>query len=61
MKRIRVSVEYNFEVEIDATSEDFDKEFSKFSKVLYKDIDKFVFSNSDNPTTTKKIFFELTE
>ena len=62
MAMIRVCIDYEFGIELDASSEEeFDKEFNKLRAIIKEDTEKFVLSNVDNATMKKRILFELTE
>lgn len=62
MAMIKVCIDYEFGIDLDANSEeDFDKEFNKLRAIIKEDTEKFVLSNVDNTTMKKRILFELTE
>lgn len=62
MAMIKVCIDYEFGIDLDANSEEeFDKEFNKLRAIIKEDTEKFVLSNVDNATMKKRILFELTE
>lgn len=62
MAMIKVCIDYEFGIDLDANSEEeFDKEFNKLRTIIKEDTEKFVLSNVDNATMKKRILFELTE
>jgi len=59
---IKISIEYEFGVELDYDSEEmFDSEFNKLRAIIKKDTEKFILSNIDSSDCKKKIRFELEE
>lgn len=62
MAMIKVCIDYEFGIDLDANSEEeFDREFNKLRAIIKEDTEKFVLSNVDNTTMKKRILFELTE
>ena len=62
MAMIKVCIDYEFGIDLDANSEEeFDREFNKLRAIIKEDTEKFVLSNIDNATMKKRILFELAE
>ena len=62
MAMIKVCIDYEFGIDLDANSEEeFDGEFNKLRAIIKEDTEKFVLSNVDNSTMKKRILFELAE
>ena len=62
MAMIKVCIDYEFGIDLDANSEEeFDREFNKLRAIIKEDTEKFVLSNVDNSTMKKRILFELAE
>lgn len=62
MEKIKVSIEYEFGINIDYGSISvFNSEFAKLREIVNKDTEKFILSNLDNPDFKKNIKFELEE
>lgn len=62
MAMIKVCIDYEFGINLDANSpEEFDEEFNKLRKIIKEDTEKFVLSNIDNADVKRKILFELEE
>lgn len=62
MAMIKVCIDYEFGIELDADSEDaFNEEFNKLRAIIKKDTEKFILSNIDNADVKRKILFELEE
>ena len=60
MTMIKVSINYEFDIELDANSEEeFNTEFNKLRSIIKNDTEKFILSNIDNSDVKKKILFEL--
>lgn len=60
MTMIKVSINYEFGIELDANSEEeFNTEFNKLRSIIKNDTEKFILSNIDNSDVKKKILFEL--
>lgn len=62
MAMIRVCIDYEFGIDLDASSEEeFNDEFNKLRAIIKKDTEKFILSNIDNSDVKRKILFELEE
>lgn len=60
MTMIKVSINYEFGIELDANSEEeFNAEFNKLRSIIKDDTEKFILSNIDSSDVKKKILFEL--
>lgn len=62
MAMIKVCIDYEFGINLDANSEEeFNEEFNKLRSIIKEDTEKFVLSNIDNTDVKRKILFELEE
>lgn len=62
MAMVKVCIDYEFGIDLDANSEEeFNEEFNKLRAIIKEDTEKFVLSNIDNATMKKKVLFELAE
>lgn len=60
MTIVKVCIEYEFGVELDANSEEeFNNEFIKLRNIVKEDTERFVLSNIDNSNVNRKIYFEI--
>lgn len=62
MAMIKVCIDYEFGINLDANSEEeFNEEFNKLRSIIKEDTEKFVLSNIDNTDVKRKVLFELEE
>lgn len=60
MTMVKVSINYEFGIELDTNSEEeFNTEFNKLRSIIKDDTEKFILSNIDSSDVKKKILFEL--
>lgn len=59
---IKVCIEYEFGIDLDANSEEeFNNEFIKLRNIVKKDAERFILSNIDNSNVNRNIYFEIKE